>query len=341
MLATALGACVLLSACGATESSDQREQPSAEQTSSASPAAENTNKEEMNSAEEDVMITPEHFIDTLMNGSKEDIYNQLSPELKETISLEEFKTSVDSFTEGVTSWEQVTKVKMNNLMEHSWKDQTGTKGIQAYFAEDRQIDGLLIQPLETHEETDKAFTKTEFQFPMKGEWFVFWGGNDVMSNYHYAHETQRYALDIIRTKEDSSYQGEAAVNENYYAFGEPLYAAADGTVVEVKNDIPDNTPGVMNAEEPAGNVVVIDHGNGEYSITAHLKEGSAAVKTGDKVKQGDLIGQLGNSGNSSEAHLHFQVSDGPDLFTSRSVQIRWADQSQVLTRGNTFQGLPE
>lgn len=341
MLAAALGACVLLSACGATESSDQREKPSAEQTSSASPAAENTNKEETNSAEEDVMITPEHFIDTLMNGSKDDIYNQMSPELKETISLEEFKRSVDSFTEGVTSWEQVTKVKMNNLMEHSWKDQTGTKGIQAYFAEDHQIDGLLIQPLETHEETDKAFTKTQFQFPMKGEWFVFWGGNDVMSNYHYAHETQRYALDIIRTKEDLSYQGEAAVNENYYAFGEPLYAAADGTVVEVKNDIPDNTPGVMNAEEPAGNVVVIDHGNGEYSITAHLKEGSAAVKTGDKVKQGDLIGQLGNSGNSSEAHLHFQVSDGSDLFTSRSVQIRWADQSQVLTRGNTFQGLPE
>ncbi|MET3937737.1 hypothetical protein ABIC22_000549 [Paenibacillus sp. PvP094] len=341
LLAAALGACVLLSACGTTESSDQRERPSAEQASSDAPAAENTNKEETNSATEDAMITPEHFIDTLMNGSKEDIYNQMSPELQDTISLEEFKTSVDSFTEGVTSWEQVTKVKMNNLMEHSWKDQTGTRGIQAYFAEDHQIDGLLIQPLETYEETDKAFTKTEFQFPMKGEWFVFWGGNDVMSNYHYAHESQRYAVDIIRTKEDSSYQGEAAVNENYYAFGEPLYAAADGTVVEVKNDIPDNTPGVMNAEEPAGNVVVIDHGNGEYSVTAHLKEGSAAVKTGDKVKQGDLIGQLGNSGNSSEAHLHFQVSDGPDLFTSRSIQIRWADQSQVLTRGNTFQGLPE
>ena len=111
MLAPALGACVLLSACGATESSDQREQPSAEQTSSASPAAENTNKEETNSAEEDVMITPEHFIDTLMNGSKEDIYNQMSPELKETISLEEFKTSVDSFTEGSLPGNRLQKSK--------------------------------------------------------------------------------------------------------------------------------------------------------------------------------------------------------------------------------------
>ncbi|MFD1906546.1 M23 family metallopeptidase [Paenibacillus rhizoplanae] len=94
----------------------------------------------------------------------------------------------------------------------------------------------------------------------------------------------------------------------------------------------------MNAEEPAGNVVVIDHGNGEHSITAHLKKGSVAVKKGDNVQQGDLIGHLGNSGNSSEAHLHFQVSDGPDLFTSRSIQIRWADQSQSLTRGNSFSG---
>ncbi|WKL00462.1 M23 family metallopeptidase [Paenibacillus amylolyticus] len=62
---------------------------------------------------------------------------------------------------------------------------------------------------------------------------------------------------------------------------------------------------------------------------------------GDKLKQGDPIGELGNSGNSSEAHLHFQVSDGPDLFTSRSINIRWADQSQQFTRGNTIQGLPE
>lgn len=339
VLVVALGTCVTLSACGNSESSGQAEQPSAEQTSGAAPAEEVTNK--TNATKEDAMITPDNFIDTLMNGSKDDIYNQMSPELKETITLEQFKTSAEGFLEGVASFEPVVEVRVNNLTERSWKDQKGTKGIQAYFTEDHQIDGLLIQSLETHEETDKEFTKTEFQFPVKGEWFVFWGGNDVMSNYHYAHETQRYALDIVRTQEESSYRGEATANENYYAFGEPLYAAADGTIVEVKNDIPDNTPGVMNVEEPAGNFVVIEHGNGEYSITAHIKEGSVAVKTGDKVKQGELIGELGNSGNSSEAHLHFQVSDGPDLFTSRSIQIRWADQSQVLTRGNAFQGLPE
>ncbi|QUL52166.1 M23 family metallopeptidase [Paenibacillus tritici] len=324
LLTAVLGMCVMLSACGTSEASEPQEQLPVEQT-----------------AKEDAMITPDNFMDTLMKGSKEDIYKQMSPELQEIISLDEFKTSVDSFMEGVTSWNKVTEVKLNHLVDRSWKDQTGTKGIQASFAEDHQIEGLLIQPLETHEATDKALTKTEFQFPLKGEWYVFWGGNDVLSNYHYAHETQRYALDIIRTQDDSSYQGEGKDNEDYYAFGEPLYAAAEGKVVEVKNDIPDNTPGVMNAEEPEGNVVVIDHGNGEHSITAHLKKGSVAVKKGDNVQQGDLIGHLGNSGNSSEAHLHFQVSDGPDIFTSRSLQIRWADQSQSLTRGNSFEGLPK
>lgn len=60
------------------------------------------------------------------------------------------------------------------------------------------------------------------------------GGNDVLSNYHYAHETQRYALDIIRTQDAASYEDKGTDNENYYAFGEPIYAAADGRVVEVK-----------------------------------------------------------------------------------------------------------
>lgn len=131
LLAAALGMCVMLSACGTSESSEPQEQLLVEQT-----------------AEEGTMITPDNFMDTLMNGSKEDIYNQMSPELQGIISLDEFKTTADSFMEGVASWEKVAEFKMNHLVESSWKDQTGTKGIQASFAEDHQIAGLLIQPLE-------------------------------------------------------------------------------------------------------------------------------------------------------------------------------------------------
>ncbi|WP_440117534.1 M23 family metallopeptidase [Paenibacillus sp. QZ-Y1] len=343
VLAIALSACVILSACGNGKSitSDQAEEKSAEQISNNNESSENSNQEQNTNSEVSTTVTPDNLIDTLMNGSKDAIYSQFSPELKEAITLEKFKTSASEFLKGVTSLDQVFAAEINNLTEFAWKDQTGTKGIRAYFTEANQIDGLLIQPLVTHEDTDQKFTKTEFHFPLKGEWYVFWGGDDVMSNYHYEHETQRYALDIIRSKEGFSYKGDTKVNASYHAFGEPLYAAADGTVVDIKNDIPDNIPGVMNPEEPAGNNVVIDHGQGEYSITAHIKKGSVTVKKGDKLKQGDLIGELGNSGNSSEAHLHFQVSDGPGLFTSRSINIRWADKSQQLTRGNTIQALPE
>ncbi|MNC48479.1 Murein DD-endopeptidase MepM [compost metagenome] len=80
-------------------------------------------------------------------------------------------------------------------------------------------------------------------------------------------------------------------------------------------------------------MVVIDHG-GEYSFLAHLKQGSVTVKKGDSVKTGDVIGKAGNSGNSSEPHLHYQVSDGADLFSSRSLNIRWKDNLQPL-KGQT------
>lgn len=281
---------MILSACGNSNSitSDQAEQQSAEQASNTNKEGENTHQEQDSASAGTAMVTPDNFVDTLMKGSSEDIYRQLSPQMKEAITLENLKTSADEFLEGVTSLDQVFAAEMNNLTEFAWKDQTGTKGIRAYFTEANQIDGLLIQPLETHKNTDQKFTKTEFHFPLKGEWYVFWGGNDVMSNYHYEHETQRYALDIIRSKEGFSYNGDAKVNASYHAFGQPLYAAADGTVVDTKNDISDNIPGVMNPEEPAGNYVVIDHGNNEYSITGHIKEGTVSVKKGDKLKQETL-----------------------------------------------------
>ncbi|WKL00461.1 hypothetical protein Q0F98_25880 [Paenibacillus amylolyticus] len=186
VLMITLGACVILSACGNSNSitSDQAEQQSAEEASN-NEASENSNQEQNSSSEVSTMVTPDNFIDTLMNGSKDAIYNQFSPELKGTLTLEQFKEAANQFLEGVESWELVVDAQMNQITEHSWKDQTGTKGVQVYFSEENQIEGLLIQPLETYEDTDSKFTKTEFQFPMKGEWFVFWGGNDVLSNYHY------------------------------------------------------------------------------------------------------------------------------------------------------------
>ncbi len=72
-----------------------------------------------------------------------------------------------------------------------------------------------------------------------------------------------------------------------------------------------------------GNHVVLDLGNGTYAAYAHLRRGSLTVREGDRVRAGQLIARCGNSGNSSEPHLHFQLMDGPDPDTARGLPFRW------------------
>ncbi|HSF38642.1 MAG TPA: M23 family metallopeptidase, partial [Thermoanaerobaculia bacterium] len=72
---------------------------------------------------------------------------------------------------------------------------------------------------------------------------------------------------------------------------------------------------------PLGNYVILRHAGGEFSQYAHLKQGSVKVKAGDKVTRGQVIGQLGHTGNSTEPHLHFQLTDGPDPLYSRGLPI--------------------
>ncbi|MEX1367291.1 MAG: M23 family metallopeptidase, partial [Nannocystaceae bacterium] len=95
-------------------------------------------------------------------------------------------------------------------------------------------------------------------------------------------------------------------NEAYYGYGQPLLAAAAGTVIEVVEGVPDNPPKVMG--EAGGNGVVIDHGFGEVSSLWHAIPGSVRVKVGDTVQAGQEVAKVGNSGRSSGAHVHFHVS---------------------------------
>src|SRR5699024_9153078 len=139
--------------------------------------------------------------------------------------------------------------------------------------------------------------------------FVFWGGANSLMNYHYEYENQRYAYDFVMMDDNSTYEGDATLNESYHAFGQDYIAPADGIVVKVENGIKDNEPvGEMNEENPLGNYVILDHGNDEYSYLAHFKYESIEINEGDEVKQGDVLGQVGNSGNSSEPHIHFHVA---------------------------------
>ncbi len=131
--------------------------------------------------------------------------------------------------------------------------------------------------------------------------------------------TERFAIDFVRLDSDVegvvTFRGDGTKNKDYFAYGTPLLAVADGTVVSVQADVPDSTPQHaptdLSIEQLGGNHVILDIGGGNHVYYAHMIPGSAAVKVGDTVKRGQVIGKLGNSGNSSEAHLHLHVTRAP------------------------------
>lgn len=94
-----------------------------------------------------------------------------------------------------------------------------------------------------------------------------------------------------------------------------------------RDGVRDNRPRVevANDDDPAGNHVLLDLGHGTYALLGHLRASSAKVRTGDRVRAGDLIGRVGNSGNSSEPHLHFHVQDSPRLSCGTGLPVRFRD----------------
>jgi hypothetical protein len=130
----------------------------------------------------------------------------------------------------------------------------------------------------------------------------------------HARIAQRFAIDWVQIgDDDTTFTGDESQNASYHAYGEHALAVAAGIVVEVKDGIAENVPhkplAAPTLDNVAGNHVVIDLGNGAFAMWAHLQPGSLKVKVGDKVKPGQLLGLVGNSGNSTEPHLHFQVTD--------------------------------
>ncbi len=138
--------------------------------------------------------------------------------------------------------------------------------------------------------------------------------------------SQRFAIDWVKLGDDGqTYHGDKLDNKNYYAFGSEALAVADGIVTEVKDGIPLNVPGLnsrtvpINLETIAGNHVILDIGNGNYAMYAHLQPGSIRVKEGDRVRRGQVLGLVGNTGNSTEPHLHFQISNASSPLGSEGL----------------------
>lgn len=160
--------------------------------------------------------------------------------------------------------------------------------------------------------------------PLRGEGWLAGNGPGNTSGHRRAmipvdgavHIAQRFAIDWVQIwPEGGTFKGDRLDNKNYRCYGVEALAVADGVVVAVKDGIPENIPGVNSRAVPitletiGGNHVILDLGSGRYAFYAHLQPGKIPVKLGDKVKLGQPVGLVGNSGNSTEPHLHFHISD--------------------------------
>jgi len=207
------------------------------------------------------------------------------------------------------------------------------------------------------------FAKNTYKFPLRGTWFV-----GVGASFHTGHRwaiPEEFALDIAKLgSEGLTHKGDGTRFEDYYAYGADVLAAADGRVISMANDPPEDAAAMQQPNESqevyfarlqkdqanrlakgavgiTGNYVMIDHGKGEYSFYAHLRPASVRVHIGDQVKAGDAIGKLGSSGNSTEPHLHFHVCDSPDPLMCAgipvnfsNVTIQWADLPRPIQSGD-------
>lgn len=297
-------------------------------------------------------MNPKELSNTILHGDFEKVYSQMDEDFQNEISIKELREIGEEFTKDITNLVLQAELPYDNgailnfehpydngATQYVWIDDSGTKGMLAVFDGDDVIQALQLMPLQVYPETDEVFTKTRFHFPFKEEWLVFWGGTNILVNYHYEYEQQRYAYDFIIVNGNRTYEGDPTLNESYYAFGKEYLAPADGVVVGIENNVKDNEPvGTFNEEKPAGNYVILDHGNEEFSYLAHFKYQSIVVKQGESVKQGDLLGLVGNSGNSSDPHIHFHVADSPDLMTSKSLRINFNGNSDFI-QGDFVKGI--
>lgn len=138
------------------------------------------------------------------------------------------------------------------------------------------------------------------------------------------HVAQRFAIDFVQLDPTGQlYTGNPADVASFPFFGAQIRAAADGTVVRVLDGNPEETPGKLpvgkTVQTGDGNYVSIDIGNGRFAFYGHMQPNAFKVKVGDRVRAGDVLGLLGNTGNTDAPHLHFEIMDGPSLLLSNGL----------------------
>jgi urea transporter len=172
-----------------------------------------------------------------------------------------------------------------------------------------------------------------FRLPFRGRWTCSQG----IDGEHTHQGPWRYAFDFqIRDDDGRLFGGSPDELGSYHCYRLPVLAAASGVVVKVESDIPDNPIGEMDLVHNWGNVVILQHGPGLYSLVAHLARRSIKVKEGQQIAQGDLLGLCGNSGRSPTPHLHFHLQKAAYLGAD-TLPIAYCDVVMAASIGERLE----
>lgn len=203
-----------------------------------------------------------------------------------------------------------------------------------FFQTLRQMQGIIALERRYHgalPNTDSFRSPIDFSLPFAGEWTVVNGGVTQALSHSWDVPTQRYAYDfLILDAGGRSSRSDKLTPDAFYCYGQPVLAPADGIVAEVLDGAPDSRISrrrrvSCQAPDLRGNYVLLHHGGDLYTLLAHLRPHSIRVAVGQRVRRGDVLAACGNSGNSSEPHLHLQLQQGADFCTAPGLPMPFAD----------------
>lgn len=262
------------------------------------------------------------FINCYNNNQSEIIFNRFSPEMQQAMPLQK----TNEFFSGVK--QQLGKIVERNFLKfqasfavYQIKFERGVFALNISIDSSSKIDGFSIKPYVPDNLPQIKRNTTKLILPFNGEWMVLWGGDTEELNHHVVNNAQKNAFDfVIRDESGKSYKNTGSNNEDFYCFAKDLIAPCNGEIVLVVDGIKDNKPGEMDLFFIPGNTVVLKTDKGEYLYFCHFKKHSIMVKENQKIKQGELLGLCGNSGNSSEAHLHFHVQNTENMNIATGVK---------------------
>ncbi len=181
----------------------------------------------------------------------------------------------------------------DDLMEVYYQQNTPEKNLYSYYNQKEKFNQRNM---------------TSFILPFYGKWTVSQAHDGEFTHK----EGWRHAWDFVITDEkDYQYKNQGLFTHDYYCYGKSVTAPASGTIEEIVDDIPDNEIGKFNLVNNWGNTIIIKHDDYLFSSLNHLKPGSINVKIGDKIRSGQKIAEVGNSGRSPYPHLHFQLQETP------------------------------